>query len=875
MDAAKLSKNTVLFAFFLLLMSSTASAQLALSSGGSPVSTLTLTNCLGQGSQTVNLTSSAGSVGFTVSVPSSAYWLSVTPTTGTASSVATPLTFSVSQGGISSQSATITITPTSGAAATLTVIYNGNANCGGGVGGTISVSPSTLNLGSTSTTMTGNLTVTNSTSSQVSYTASTVQSWLTVSNATASGTLAAGASATLVVTASALALGTGVYNGAVSVSAGGTTVTAAVTFTVSGNSGSLIVNGVSTLAVNWSYTTGSTLGPSVYTLQSASGATTYSFAVTTSGGGNWLLANDATSGVNYPIGGGLRLDIDLSSVVQALATGSYQGTVSLTALDGSTATVTVALTVNGGTGSSVTISPSTSYSFSSASGSTVSQSATFTVQASAGTTLSGPTVSTSNGGQWLAINYTILSGSSYESITATVNPSNLADGTYMGSITVPNSAGNASISITLIVGSGGLSGVAPTSLSFSYEVGTGSTFGLVQYIAVSGSSAGTYTASVDQTWINLTGSSGTSPGKIGVYVVNPGGLTAGTYSGHVTVTAAGGSTSVPVSLLVTASGTPVLGIYPQGDAIFSYPNDGNFAQYYTLTTSDSSTPSGTAVASASTPWLTAALAGTGLTVSVNGANYVTGTYSGTVTITANGYPNSPLVMPVVMVVNGGGGNRHSVVRRPDAFGVTSGGPSQSQNLTVLAPSYTTSYTVTAYTSSGGNWLTTNPASGSALTGTQTVTVTATPGNLAAGTYTGTLSFGASGNIQTVNVSMVVGANTNPITVSNTGLVFAYQAGGSAPAAQSVTVNSAQGSAPISVTLSISPSTATWLSANFLGGGFTANTSASFSVGVNPAGLLPNTYSANVVVTPSTGTAVSIPVILVVQAPPTVSASPSA
>ena len=69
-----------------------------------------------------------------------------------------------------------------------------------------------------------------------------------------------------------------------------------------------------------------------------------------------------------------------------------------------------------------------------------------------------------------------------------------------------------------------------------------------------------YTTATSATWLLVTPASGSTPGSLSVSV-NPGGLAAGTYTGNVTVTAAGASNSpktVPVSLTVTAAQLPTL-----------------------------------------------------------------------------------------------------------------------------------------------------------------------------------------------------------------------------------------------------------------------------------------------------------------------------
>jgi uncharacterized protein (TIGR03437 family) len=882
MDAGNSLQKTAVFALLLMLMAVAASAQnlLVALPGGTPANPLAvqLSNCTDY-FQAVNLTTSSVSASFSISVSYAGQtpnWLSVSPTSGTAGTSPTQLNLGLAHSGLSSYpAATVTINPTSGTGAgtSLTVVIISTTTCG--ANGTLALSPSALSLNSMTTTSPLNLS--NGTSSPASYTASTDQTWLTVSPT--SGTLAATATVPLSVSASATGLSNGSYTGHVNVSSGSSTLTTTVTFTVSG--GNLTVGGSSAATVSWSYTTGSSSPDNTYAVHSATGASSYSYQVTTASGGSWLLANYTTIG-STTVSAGLHLT--LSSVGSSLVTGVYQGTVSLTSSDGGTATVTVTLTVNGGTVSGVNISPGTSYTFVANSGSTVPQSTTFTVSASAGTILSTPTSTTYNGGSaWLTIN-TTAGGTSSESIQVTANPSNLANGSYTGSITVPSSAGSSSISIALTVGTGGntntLSGIAPSSLSFAYQVGASASFpSLVQYIAVTGSTA-SYSATADQPWISLEPSFGIAPGNVGVYVY-PGSLAAGTHTGNITITSGSGTTTVPVSLLVTdSSGSPVMGVFNQGDAVFYYPNGTGYTGSFVLTASDGSTPAATAVVTSNTPWLSASLIGTNLTVTANASSYGTGTYTGTIAITSASYANSPLVMPVVLVVgNGGNTPGLSFNNTLNQFNVTAGGPAQQQTLNVTAPNSSFGYTLTV-TSNGGNWLTTSPVSGSSLSGSQSIIVTATPGNLVPGTYTGTLAFNTSGNTQTVNVSMVVGGSANTITATASSLSFAYQVGGTAPAAQSFNVTSAQGSAGVGVTLSItpvSPSTATWLSASFANSTTTATTPATVNASINTAGLAAGNYSANIVLTPGTGNAISIGVALVVlaaPAEPVVSASPT-
>jgi uncharacterized protein (TIGR03437 family) len=143
-------------------------------------------------------------------------------------------------------------------------------------------------------------------------------------------------------------------------------------------------------------------------------------------------------------------------------------------------------------------------------------------------------------------------------------------------------------------------------------------------------------------------------------------------------------------------------------------------------------------------------------------------------------------------------------------------------------------------------------------------------DLPAGNYSGVIN--ATGYTyepyRTIPVTLTVNPPpTGGISALASSLSFDFQAGGSLPAAQSVSVASTT-SASAAFRASASSQTGSWLSVNPA----SANTPASLSVSANPSGLAPGSYAGTVTLTPSVGAVVSIPVTLTVRAVAPIAAS---
>ncbi|MDX2253248.1 MAG: fibronectin type III domain-containing protein [Nitrospira sp.] len=229
-------------------------------------------------------------------------------------------------------------------------------------------------------------------------------------------------------------------------------------------------------------------------------------------------------------------------------------------------TIPVSLTVDGtGSAPSISLSPST-LSFSGVAGGAAPATQLITLTNPSGGTLSW---TTSDNAAWL----TLSTGSGAtttetDSISATVNPTGLAAGSYTAAITI-SATGAANtpqvIPVSLTLSSAPTSSpvisLNVSSLSFTGTSGASNPSAQSFTISNTGTGTLTWTAGDNAAWLNLSPVSGTNTGTVAA-AVNLTGLTAGTYSGTITVSATGAtSKTLPVSFTVnppTTTGTASL-----------------------------------------------------------------------------------------------------------------------------------------------------------------------------------------------------------------------------------------------------------------------------------------------------------------------------
>jgi uncharacterized protein (TIGR03437 family) len=221
-------------------------------------------------------------------------------------------------------------------------------------------------------------------------------------------------------------------------------------------------------------------------------------------------------------------------------------------------------------------------------------------------------------------------------------------------------------------------------------------------------------------------------------------------------------------------------------------------------------------------------------------------------------------VPVLLLVTGS----TAVVPNPASvsFSAMAGAGPQSKTVDLTAPVPTT-FTASASTAGGGNWLSVSPTSGTANTVNLPLTITASAASLGVGSYAGTITLTTSLGVESqIAVAFTVSSSGAPITLSPTALTFAYSLNGTLPPAQTVQVTGAQ-----SFTASAGTTTGgAWLAVTPASGTGTTT----LSVSANPAGLAVGTYSGSITVSPTGGVAQTVTVTLTVAAASILAATPN-
>jgi uncharacterized protein (TIGR03437 family) len=162
-----------------------------------------------------------------------------------------------------------------------------------------------------------------------------------------------------------------------------------------------------------------------------------------------------------------------------------------------------------------------------------------------------------------------------------------------------------------------------------------------------------------------------------------------------------------------------------------------------------------------------------------------------------------------------------------------------------------------------SWLSVSPASGTAPS---TLSVSVSPGALGAGAYTGSVqitSSGASNTPLSVPLTLTVTQALPSLAVAPQALTFNYSAGGSAPAAQTVSISNA-GAGTFSWTAATSDYWVVITPAS--GSASSGGAAGTLSVSINPANLAAGTYTSTVQITAAgavSGSPAAIAITLVV------------
>jgi uncharacterized protein (TIGR03437 family) len=593
------------------------------------------------------------------------------------------------------------------------------------------------------------------------------------------------AAAYVVVSGNPTGLSANTYSGYLSValtpSGGGSTIyqTIPITFVVGSGGITTTFGTVTPTSLTFAFETGtsvsaSTLQSPQYIVVSGTGAFSVTAPVYPTGQTiNWLTVT--------PTSGTAPGTIAVSVSPAGLATGTYTATVSVTPFAGASATtVSVTFQVTGPTSPVVVAYPgSLNFTFNSGSGTTSSQ---MWFYASDGSNLP-LTVTTPQ--TWLSV-----SGQSSTTTPTVVtvqvnNPLSLANGVYTGSVTVTaTGAANGTVNVPVVLtvtgssatGTGSALTLSATSLTFSAV--QNSTAPASQTLYVSASSLTYYTASASSTdnWLSISpsGNSLNTTSNPGLAVsVNQSGLSAGTYYGTITLVANGITQTVTVTLVVTST-TPITntgnvtvtanGVAGTPSLSFTYQVGGSAPTFQTLQVV--SAPGYSTVAftiSSNATWLSAGVSNgasvntpynsPGFLVSlVTPINLAAGQYNAAITITPNG--GTVVTVPVTLTVVAA----PTVTATPTTLSFTyqAGGANPTPG-TVNVSGGGLSLGFAATVTSGSNWLSVSPTSGTTpTTGTAALTVTVTPGTLGAGSYNGAITVSGTGTATgSTNISVTL------------------------------------------------------------------------------------------------------------------------
>ena len=651
-------------------------------------------------------------------------------------------------------------------------------------------------------------------------------------------------SMTVVVAPSGLTAG--VYNGAITFTSAGainSPFTVPVTLTV-GNSPLLIPTPSS---LSYSFSAGGTPPPSQQiTLSSTTPGVAFTAASSVNTGTGWLNVT--------PNSGTTNSSITVSVNPAGLTVGLYTGSVTIAAASAANSPVVIPVSFTIADEIRLGVNPS-SITVDFQAGTPTPADRVISVTSTGASASFTAVATTTSGGSWLSINAS--SGNTPANLSASVNPTGLAAGTYTGKVSISSTAAVNSpreVTVTLRVTTDPILAARPASLHFTTQTGSTSVPRQIAVLTNFGNAVQfTLAVSTNGTgdWLSALPSSATTPTALSIGV-NPGSLLPGTYTGGVTVTGTAGNSpfTIPVTLVVTpnsalrASPNHLSFVFQTG-AVNPAPKTISLTSTgLTVTYNTSATVSGGGSWLSVTP-STGSTAGD-ITVTANPAGLPPGLYSGTVNIISTDANAVAIPVPVTLLVSTT--PLLNIPTTPLTYTFAAGGtPPASQSFTIASTGAAFNFTVATSVTTASNWLVVAPTSGT--TGTL-LSVGVNPLGLAEGTFTGIVTITAPGAInspQYIPVSFIV-STASELVVGPAPIVFDQAVGADPAPAKTLNVSSS------GTILAFTATPSTLSGGNWLtvtpGAGLTP---APLSVRANAAGLDPGTYAGSISVSSSTAT----------------------
>ncbi|HVE42334.1 MAG TPA: hypothetical protein VNM14_20790 [Planctomycetota bacterium] len=436
----------------------------------------------------------------------------------------------------------------------------------------------------------------------------------------------------------------------------------------------------------------------------------------------------------------------------------------------------------------------------------------------------------------------------------------LAAGFYSDQLHITGNALNAPLDVPVTFTVDDLPEIDAEPPTLTFDAPVGGPDPDIQVATVSNQGGGTlnWTASIfgGATWLSLNQTSGSLLAGASTdvqVIISVAGLAANTYSDTIIFDDGSGNTSqVFVSLSVNAN--PKIQLTPSSLVIDVPLNGSPATRPITIkNVGDGGTPLSW-TSSSSAPWLTIGpsigtvpTGGTApLTVTVTPGANAAGSYVGQITFTSGNATNSPQTLSVTMNVNA----NPKILLDPFSvvFDVPQNGAAAQQTVTLTNVGDGGTPMSFSTSSNDPAWLTVTPASGNLSPGQSIdLTLTATPGSLAAKAYTALMTVD-SGNAtnapQSVFVTMNVNANPK-IVLDPTALVFDLPTGGTAASANVTLKNGGDGGTPLAFTTSSTDGT--WLSVAPANGNVTSGSSTTLTVTATPGAKASGSYTARIIV----------------------------
>ena len=378
------------------------------------------------------------------------------------------------------------------------------------------------------------LTISNTGGGTLSWSASNSATWLSLSPASGTGNGAVTASvATGPMTA-------GSYSGTVTLTAtGATPVTVPVSLTVTAAPVPPAI-GASPASLSFTAQAGANPAPQTLTVSNTGGGTL-----------SWSASDSATWLSLSPASGTGNGAVTATVATGTMTAGIYSGTITLSTTGTASVTIPVTLTLTAApVPPAIGLSP-TSLSFTAQQGGSNPAPQTLNISNTGGGTLSW---SASHDATWLG--HTPNTGTGTGTVTISVTTGTLTAGTYNGMVTLwPTGAASVAVPVTFTVTAAASTlTLSPSSLSYAATQGAANPTNQNITLTNSGGTLN-WTVSDDASWLAVSPASGSGSSTL-TTSVNTAGLSAGTYNGIVTVSAAGAtSKTVAITLTVSAPAT--------------------------------------------------------------------------------------------------------------------------------------------------------------------------------------------------------------------------------------------------------------------------------------------------------------------------------